>query len=96
MTQSFPSSMLKTSQREVKDAVALEPALITDSDNRHFLFGAKASLTQRLAEIVDDFVYEKRVAKAVRRAEASIARGDYVVGVEEAIAESERMRLARG
>lgn len=92
---SFPSTMLHTNQRVVKEAAQAEPVLITCADNHNLVMASNQQLAQRATARQRENDYEFMVCSAIERAQFGIAIGDYVVGVDAAIAESERMRLAR-
>ncbi|MBQ9005237.1 MAG: hypothetical protein IJ092_02565 [Atopobiaceae bacterium] len=97
MLASFPSSSLKTNQREVKDAALSEPVLVTDSDNQNYLFGNVQALTRATSNFMEEVSYERRILFGAIRGSISIARGDYISGTfEEVMAEMERRRLANG
>ena len=96
MIASFPATMLRSDQRAVKDVAAEQPVLITGSDSRNLMFGGLGGLGRRILDQREESAYEDRIYEAVERARAGIARGEYVVGIEAAVAESERMRLAHG
>lgn len=93
---SFPSTMLHTNQRAVKEAAQKGPVLITCADNHNLVIASNQQLAQRATARQRENDYEFMVCSAIERAQFGIAIGDYVVGVDAAIAESERMRLARG
>lgn len=97
MFASFPSTMLRTDQRAVKDAASAEPVLVTNKDNRNLVLCGlerfRESLDQRRAERT----FDDRVMEAVERGLADFEAGRYVTGsVDEVITEMERRRLAHG
>ena len=96
MTVSFPSTALRSNQREVKDAALKEPVLITDNEDRYMVGGRGllSSLSQRFRARAE---YEQRVLEALERSQADFAAGRFIEGTaEEVIAEMERRRLAHG
>ena len=96
MFASFPSTMLRTDQRAVKDAASAEPVLVTNKDNRHLVLCGLERFRESLDRRREERAIDDRVMEAVERGRRGIAAGEYVIGIEAAIAESERMRLANG
>lgn len=96
MFASFPSTMLRTDQRAVKDAASAEPVLVTNKDNRNLVLCGLERFRESLDRRREERAFDDRVMEAVERGRRGIAAGEYVIGIEAAIAESERMRLANG
>ena len=96
MFASFPSTMLRTDQRAVKDAASAEPVLVTNKDNRNLVLCGLERFRESLDRRREKRAFDDRVMEAVERGRRGIAAGEYVIGIEAAIAESERMRLANG
>ena len=96
MIVSFPSTALRSNQREVKDASKKDPVLITDNE-AHYVLGGKGLLGSMSKRLRERAAYEQRIVEAVERGNADFAAGRYIEGnAEEVIAEMERKRLAHG
>lgn len=87
----FPSTALRTSQPKVKRAAQIEPVIITDNNSQQYLFMTEQEFARRLQNEADEAAYATRMARGIRRAKEGIARGEYVVGANAAIAQAQRM-----
>jgi len=96
MPQVFPSTALRSSQAAVKQAANIEPAIITDGSNLHFLFLSERDYAERIKREKEMAAYEARMARGIERAKAGIARGEYVIGAEEAVAKARALGHAHG
>lgn len=92
MAAIFPSTALRSDQVAVKKAAQNEPVIITDNNGQYYLFSSEAAFNERLHVEAEEAAYEARMARGIRRAREGIARGEYVVGAEAAIAAAQHMR----
>lgn len=96
MQKVFPSTALRTELSEVKRAADSDAVIITDTGNTQYVFVSEAILDAQLEREASEAAYAERMAWGIRRARAGIARGEYVVGAEAAIAEAQRRRANHG
>lgn len=80
--KAFPSTALRSNQREVKDAARREATLITDNESKLYGFVAVDELERMLVQASESEAYATQVAESVRRGREQIARGEYTVGLE--------------
>lgn len=80
--KAFPSTALRSNQREVKDAAQREATLITDNESKLYGFVAVDELERMLVQAGKGEAYAARVAESVRRGREQIARGEFTVGLE--------------
>ena len=91
----YPSTVLKTDFRTAKEATTDAFALVTDGSRGTFLFGSEESLDEEIEASAWEEANAERIIAAIERGRAGIARGEYVVGADNAIALANQMRLER-
>lgn len=91
----FPTSDLKTDYREVKDATREKLAVITEGGRGQYAFGSEAAFDAELESVAWEEANAERILAGIDLAMAQIERGEFVEGLEEGIAYSEKLRLAR-
>ena len=92
----YASTDLKTDLREVKDATREHIGVITENGRGRYIFGYAPAFEDEINTAAWEEANAERIIESIERGMADIARGDYVVGADAAIALAEKMRLARG
>lgn len=87
----FPSTALRADQASVKRAAENEPVIITDNNSQHYIFCSESAFDRIVQSEAEQAAYAARMARAIRRARSGIARGEYVVGADAAIAAARHM-----
>lgn len=96
MLVSYPSTALRASQAEVKQAAQEQKVIITDNGGRIYYFLTEESYDDALLRAAEGAAYAERMSCSIRRARAGIARGECVEGADAAIAAVRELRAGRG
>ena len=96
MWKTIPSSELRSKLGEVKQAARNEPVVVTNGGSTNYLFMSEESYEREMRKAAEEAAYAERMARCIKRAREGIARGEYVVGAEEAIRAADRLRTTHG
>lgn len=75
MAAIYPSSALKSRQREIKDLAEREPVYITEHGRGKYVFLSEEVLDQMIAQAVEDALYDERLAEALAESREDFAAG---------------------
>ncbi len=92
----FSSTALRDRQREVKAAAQERLVRITENGNAAYVFCSDEVFEREINRAVEDALYEESVLRAIERGEADLASGNYVVGLDAAMAEVAKRSAQRG
>lgn len=95
MRSAYPSTALRTQFREIKDLTKDQLAIITEGSKGSYVFGSEQAFEDEIAAEARNAAYARRIAAGIEAGRADIARGDFVVGADAAIAQAEELRLPR-
>lgn len=82
----FPSTALKNQQREIKAIADNEIVHITENGWGKYVFMSEEVLKQTVDQAVEDALYEKRLADALRESRADFEEGRYYSSREDLLA----------
>jgi phage I-like protein len=88
----FPSTALKTNQKELKNYADKEVVYITENGYGKYAFMSEEVLQRLINDAVENALYEARVAHALRESTEDFAAGRVYEGIDAMMAEVERRR----
>lgn len=91
----YPTSDLKTCFREVKDATRNELAVITEGGRGRYVFGSEEAYENMINSAAWEEANAELIITGIETAMAQFERGEFIEGLEEGIAYSEKLRLER-
>ena len=95
MTPVFPTTELKTNYREIKDATREGLAIITEGGRGQYAFESEAAFDEELDSAAWEAANTERIMVGIDLAMAQFESGEFIEGLEEGIAYSEKLRLSR-
>ena len=92
----FPSTALKNQQREIKAIAENEIVHITENGWGKYVFMSEEVLKQTVDQAVEDALYEKRLADALRESRKDFEEGRYYSSRGDLLAAVAQKRGAAG
>ena len=87
----FPITALQKKTAAVKEAAQQELVRITENGSGAFVFMSEDVYEQKLQELIEEAVYNARLADAIERGRADIAAGRYTVGTDAFLAKVKKL-----
>lgn len=88
----YPSTALKTRQREIKAKAETEVVHITENGWGKYVFLSEDLFEQTIAQAVEDALYEQRLSSALEQSRIDFGEGRYYSSREELLAAVEGKR----
>lgn len=73
----YPSTALKSQQREIKSLADHEIVYITENGRGKYVFTSEDVLRQKIEDTVESALYEQRMAQALRESRADFDEGRF-------------------